>query len=140
MSKLVKVTIKGIHEIENDKNIIEDTYQGEYSLRNDTHYIMYEEQTEYGIIKNMLKVNGEDICLTKKGAMNSRMIFENGNITKCDYGTAYGQMLLDIKTKNITINLDKNKECAKLVIDYEILSDDIVVDACMLSIELTDRI
>lgn len=138
MLKKVTLTIKGVHITDGDKNIIEETYKGEYSQKNDVHYIMYDENTEYGIIKNMIKVNNECVCLTKKGPMNSRMIFEKGNVTKCDYQTAYGQMLLDINTKNITAKLGEDISEMYLSIDYELMSEDILIDSCQLTVEVEE--
>ncbi len=112
MEKDVLVSIKGLQFAAEDIGAaatdeelegIETVCPGQYYLKNDAHYILYDELIE-GFdepIKNMMKLREKEFILTKRGAINVQMVFSEGKKTMTDYGTPYGNILIAIDTQRI---------------------------------------
>lgn len=119
MTKDVLVAIRGLQfDGSQDDGSVEVITPGDYYKRNDKHYIIYEEHTE-GVsqsTQNVMKFNEDGFDLTKKGAVNVHMVFEENKKNITNYGTPFGNIVIGIDTKKI--NVSEGAERIRVDIDY----------------------
>ena len=79
------------------------TAAAEYYTGNGSLYLLYEEISAEGegITKNMIKLKGNTLELTKRGAVNARMVFEPGQEYMTLYSTPFGSLPLGILTDTV---------------------------------------
>ena len=79
------------------------TAAAEYHTGSGSSYILYEESSAdgEGITKNMIKLKGSTLELTKKGAVNARMVFEPGQEFMTLYSTPFGSLPFGILTDTV---------------------------------------
>lgn len=131
MTKEVLLTLQGLQfdQREEDSDKIEMVTVGDYFKKNDRHYVVYEEITE-GFeqpTKNRLKFSEHMVELTRNGLVNVHMVFQENKKNMSNYNTPFGQILVGIDTKRISIderedNIVVDVDYA-LDINYEFLSD-----------------
>lgn len=121
MNKDVLISIKGLHfDVSDTPEDLEIFQPGQYYKRGDMHYIVYEEPiegTEY-TTKNMIKFDNTSMTLTKKGVINTSMIFETSQKNLSNYATPYGNLVIGIDTHSISI--ENNPEEIRLIISYSL--------------------
>lgn len=131
MTKEVLLTLQGLQFDQREENAdkIETVTVGDYYKKNDRHYVIYEEVTE-GFerpTKNRLKFGGNMVELTRNGLVNVHMVFQENKKNMSNYNTPFGQILVGIDTKRITI--EENEDAIRVDVDYaldinyEFLSD-----------------
>lgn len=131
MTKEVLLTLQGLQfdqrEVDSDK--IEMVTVGDYFKKNDRHYVVYEEITE-GFeqpTKNRLKFSDHMVELTRNGLVNVHMVFQENKKNMSNYNTPFGQILVGIDTKRISIDEKEDNIVVDvdyaLDINYEFLSD-----------------
>ena len=131
MTKDVLVTISGLQimSMAEDSEPVEVITAGDYYKKNNKHYVIYDEVTEGfdGTTKNIIKLQEDCVDITKRGITNVHMVFEkNKKIITC-YQTPFGNLMLGIDAKNISIKEDEhdisvNVEYA-LELNYEHIAD-----------------
>lgn len=134
----VMAAIRGLQFLEEeDGEQIEVITPAEYYLRNDAHYLIYEEVDEDNgaKTKNMLKYKDHVLELTKKGAVNVHMIFEEQKKNITSYGTPFGNIMIGIDTSRVSLTEQENKISIRadysMDVNYERLADcKICVDIC----------
>lgn len=110
-----KITIVGTQYIKGDKNgaVTRTECEGFRAEREGKSFVFFDEKTEDGEnVSTTIKFDKSSIEMIKKGAYNTRMIFEKGVITKSDYVTPFGTLLMEIDTKMMSLS----NKCGKLVI------------------------
>ncbi len=131
MTKEVLLTLQGLQfdQREEDADKIEMVTVGDYFKKNDRHYVVYEEVTEgfEQSTKNRLKFSDHMVELTRNGLVNVHMVFQENKKNMSNYNTPFGQILVGIDTKRISIeekedNIVVDVDYA-LDINYEFLSD-----------------
>lgn len=131
MTKEVLLTLQGLQfdQREEDADKIEIVTVGDYFKKNDRHYVVYEEVTE-GFeqpTKNRLKFSDHMVELTRNGLVNVHMIFQENKKNMSNYNTPFGQILVGIDTKRISIDEKEDNIVVDvdyaLDINYEFLSD-----------------
>lgn len=140
MTKDVLLAIKGLQfDAASDETNIQTITAAEYYLRNNSHYIIYDEATEgtEENTKNIIKLKGNSVELTKKGLVNVHMLFEENCKNLTNYSTPFGSILIGIDTKRVTL-LEEEKQIRcnvdyALEINYEFLAD------CKISLEISER-
>ena len=116
MTKDVLLSISGLHYdvagvTEEDENEpIEVITPAAYYFKNGKHYVIYDEVVEGmpGTIKNKIRI-AEDgkLEIMKSGLANTHMIFEKGKINMTEYETPYGELLVGIHTKEMTVKSEE---------------------------------
>lgn len=106
----VAITVRGVAQ-DADEQTIEQSYQGYYAFRNNTHFISYEEfSPQEGDSaprsSTLLKIKGNAIELVKKGALTTRMVFDTQNHHDAAYQTPYGTFQLRIVTERLSVRRD----------------------------------
>lgn len=137
VNKDVRITIKGVQRDDaGETGSTETIVPGEYYFRNGSHYILYEETAEDSgeRIQNSLKLKGDLLELNRKGAVNSRMVFETGKSHVLDYATPFGLLRMETVTSRILCR----PEGARLRIraEYELWADGRKLSSCRLTVKI----
>lgn len=131
MTKDVLVTISGLQimSMAEDSEPVEVITAGDYYKKNNKHYVIYDEVTEGfdGTTKNIIKLQEDCVDITKRGITNVHMVFEKNKKNVTCYQTPFGNLMLGIDAKNISIKEDEhdisvNVEYA-LELNYEHIAD-----------------
>lgn len=130
MTKDVLVSIRGMQfDTGEDGEKIESIQRGEYYLKGDTHYILYEEIIE-GIeapVKNMIKFFPGEMHLTKRGPVNVHMDFVEKQKNHTDYRTPYGSIVIGLEASRVTLEEEEKRMVLEvdyaLDVNYEHLAD-----------------
>ena len=130
MTKDVLVSIRGLQFIEGMNNEpVEMITPGSYYKKNGKHYILYDEVME-GIAeptKNIVKVGERCLDITKRGAVNVHMMFEQDKKNVTYYCTPYGNLLIGIEATNIVVEESEQDLCVEvdygLEVNYEHMAD-----------------
>lgn len=140
MTKDVLVAIKGLQfGEESDTEELETITNGQYFLRNGNHYILYEEVMDGfdGVIRNRMKIKEHELSITKKGAFNVQMVFEENKKNMTNYTTPFGDIMVGIDTQRIhTIETENDIHVTvdyALEINYQHLAD------CTINIHITPK-
>lgn len=119
----VLITIKGIQGDLLGEEQIEMVTTGSIYEKNDKLYIRYidtaldtDTQT-----RTSIKINNEQVSITRFGATNTHMVFEKGVSHFAPYETPFG--IFEIKTHTNDISLEKNETDLKLEVEYMIEID-----------------
>ena len=130
MTKDVLVKISGLQFAgEEDSDSIEVITSGTYYKKNGKHYVMYEEIMEGSteVMTNRIKIGEDSMEVTRKGPAAVHMVFEKEKKNVSYYYTPYGNLLVGIDAKDISIDetdLDINVKVAYgLEINYEHVAD-----------------
>ena len=103
----VTLTITGTQTGEDNESItITTRAEGEYFERGNSTYLLYDEKDpdDDSVTKNMLKLSGRVLSLSKKGAVNSNMTWEEGKNIVSDYSSAFGRLALSVETGRLEIS------------------------------------
>lgn len=140
MTKDVLLAIKGLQlDASAEESNVQTITAAEYYKRNNSHYVVFDEATEGTAenTKNIIKFREKTLELTKKGLVNVHMIFEENKKSLTNYSTPFGDILIGIDAKKITLSDEEdmiriNVDYA-LEINYEFLAD------CKISMEISER-
>ena len=122
MTKEVEVSISGVQKyVDHQDDDLKTIAKGEYYYRNGWHYILYEERSEgfTEATKSMLKLKEGVLEMTKKGLINTGMVFERGRDTVSRYKTPFGEMQLGIRTNDLCVIEGDDVIRAKVSYDLE---------------------
>ena len=112
MKKDVMIYIKGIRNIDGDKDTIELYTKGRYYKRSGMYFLSYDEMEEDDVeptIKTILKVDGTKcVTMTKSGKRKSQLIIENGERHQCHYDNGYDDWIMGIEGSGIENGLKDN--------------------------------
>lgn len=103
----VKSVIKQAGEADHN---VEVTTLGKAYLKDGVIYVFYDESEISGMqgTKTMLKINKDLVHMSRSGANVSKLIFEPGVRHESNYGTPYGEFIMETMTHSININVDEN--------------------------------
>lgn len=103
MTRKGQLTVIGTQQDDSGGDQTTQTAAAEYYTGNGSLYILYEESAGEGegITKNMIKLKGRTMELTKKGAVNTHMVFEPGQEHTTLYSTPFGSLPLGIRTETV---------------------------------------
>lgn len=122
MTKEVLVTVRGLQIAPDDEeNEIEVIIPGEHFLKNGKHYVFYDEVIEDSTekISNVIKCSEHCLEVTKKGAINTHMVFEKDKKNQSYYKTPFGNILVGIFANAVDIKEEEDS----LTIDVEYVLD-----------------
>lgn len=111
----------------------------EYYLRGHSHYIMFEESQEGFTekVKGMLKIKKGSVELSKKGLIQSHMLFEEGLKYATEYRTPFGGFLMDVCTHQLKIA--ESEEQIAMEIKYSLATEGQLVAKCSIKIIITEK-
>lgn len=135
MTRQIQLTITGSQKEENGETFVtKQSWEGEYFEKAGCRYLLYQENApESGyILHNRIKLKDSVLELTKKGAVNTRMVFEPGKEYLTDYVTPYGCLKMGISTHSLEISPEEEK--LKIRITYSLTSQGALLSRCILTI------
>lgn len=144
MTKEVLIAIQGLQfdaESQNDEEMdkIESIYPGEYYFRSGSHYILYEElmEGEATPIKNVIKLRDKEFTLTKKGIINTQMVFTEGKKNMTSYVTPFGNIMIALDTEKIVV--EETEQELKIHIDYGLEANYQYIADCQIAVTISAR-
>lgn len=114
----------------------ESTIQGMYYKKNSKHYLLYDEAMEgfKETVKTKVKFGEGGLEIVRSGPVSVRMLFEENTKNMTSYNTPYGNIILGINTKKISIS--DSPDNILVSVDYSLESDDKPVSECSISIKI----
>ncbi len=114
------ISIKGIqtYEDSDDKSDISFLTEASLEMQDGVYFIDYKESEITGLegTDTCIEVGSNYVSLMRKGTVNTHMLFMKDRKTSSYYTTPYGDMQIDIFTKNL--NIDLTTDGGKLDVDY----------------------
>lgn len=139
MEKDVLIKISGLQVLEDTGDSIEMMSFGKYYTKNEKHYLFYEDiEEETGKkTKNRIKFNDNYVEVMRDGNINGELVFEKGKNYQSLYSTPFGDMLLEVLTKDISLNeLDRRID---LKIDYELHANNSKISDSRIEIQINEQ-
>lgn len=144
MKENVLISITGRHMTDEDENTIETKQRGKYAFFQGKHIIRYEEYIEPEddtdntpvSIRCMLKIDAENVILSKKGAAPMKMHFSPGTAHNTLYQTPIGSLPLSIHTSDLKIT----EEAGTISVDltYKLHMNGSPISECSMSISIVE--
>ena len=123
MKKDVTLAIRGRQTYQDQEpEIIELTTDGTMEFRNGGWDIRYEESELTGLagVTTTFRVEPEKVTLTRKGALNSQMIFEKDVVHESLYQMPFGALMLSVKATSVFFDILPDGGVIDLSYDIEI--------------------
>lgn len=140
MKKEVIIRIKGVQKYPEGERVetITET-DGEYYFRNGNYYVKFEEEAEGFSEKTkcLLKMKENHVELTKKGLVDSCMVFEKGKSHVTRYKTPFGMILMGIRTGHLHMLEEEN--AMAIQIEYELEAEEQHMADCSIRIMVKSR-
>ena len=114
-------------------------YPGEYYFRSGSHYILYDElvEGEAAPIKNVIKLRDREFTITKKGIINTQMVFTEGKKNMTSYVTPFGNIMIALDTEKIEVK--ETEEELKIHIDYGLEANYQYIADCQIAVTISAR-
>ena len=125
MNREVELVLSGLHDTEgaSDKNAVKTAQTAQYFKRNDSHYLLYEEKMDedQAPCRSRIKFRDHLLELTRQGAVEMHMIFEENKRHVVPYNTPYGQLMLGIETRRVQVEEQEDQICVTVeyILDQE---------------------
>lgn len=140
MNREVKLSITGLHVSgENDENNVTDHYDAEYFKKNDSHYLLYEDAQEgfSQSSKTRIKCKDKLMELTRQGLTRTYMVFEENQTHMTPYVTPYGEFLLGIHAKRVSM---EERECEiVIIVEYSLEAEGEHLSDCRIVIKAREK-
>ena len=117
MKKKATIYILGTQYVDDDKDSVELTTEGEFCKKNDSYFLTYCEDELSGIkgSKTTIKIDSDKKAMIMKGGrFSSTLIIEPEKRNLCGYETEFGDLLFGISDCDIYCNFSENGGEAKL--------------------------
>lgn len=116
------LSIKGYQEYDtdDDNTDVSLTTEADFQLQDGVYFIDYEESEITGLegTKTSIEIGNNYVSLQRNGNVNTQMLFMKDRKTSSYYNTPYGNLMIDIFTKNLSI--DVNSDGGRVNVDYYI--------------------
>lgn len=138
MDNNVIIRISGLQKVEDTGDNVEMLATGKYYIKNNKHYLMYDEIDEDSGIKtkNTIKFNETSAEVMRKGMVNGKLVFSKGDNNQSLYSTPYGDLLVEIFTKDVKLNHQQDN--ISLKIDYELYANNSKVSDSEIEIDINN--
>ena len=140
MTKEVLLAITGMQfDMAEEESNIQTITAAEYYNKNNSRYVIYEEADEESGQKTRGRIKfREDLLeVDKSGYVNVHMLFEENKKSLTNYATPFGNILIGIDTKKITLTESDNK--IQIDVDYALEANYEFLADCKINIEITER-
>ena len=109
MMKDVIISISGEQGIDSDSDTIELTTVGRFGEKNGSYYLTYDETEMLGMggaVKTGIYIKPDkSVVLQRTGAVESRLVVEQGKRSICCYYTSAGELLIGIFGERVKTDL-----------------------------------
>ncbi|MCR5737387.1 MAG: DUF1934 domain-containing protein [Eubacterium sp.] len=139
MNKDVLVKISGLQGATDGGECVELMARGKYYRKNEKHYLLYDDiEEESGMTtKNTIKFNEEKVEVLRNGMVNGKLVFDEGKNSQSLYGTPYGDILLEVLTKKISV--EELTDHINLLIEYELYADNTKVTDSRIVVNINEQ-
>ncbi len=140
MTKEVLLAITGMQfEMTEETGTIQTITAAEYYNKNNSRYVIYEEADEETGQKTRgrIKFREDLVEVDKSGYVNVHMLFEENKKSLTNYATPFGNILIGIDTKKITLTESNDK--IQIDVDYALEANYEFLADCKINIEITER-
>ncbi|WP_062351442.1 DUF1934 domain-containing protein [Bacillus kwashiorkori] len=100
---------------------------GHYYLKGDSHYLKYEEVTDSGSIHSLVKISENRVMISRRGAVNMRLVLIPGYEMTGTFQTEQGTFVLSTETKAIEFTKLSNGQVGHLQLKYQLFMEHIDV-------------
>lgn len=127
MNKKAIINIRGVHQVEDNRDTIELITEGKYYKKGNNYYIHYDESEISGMegTSTTIKIEPERVVMLRHGNNAARMVFEKGRKYAAEYYTPFGGMEVNVTSKRL--KADFNECSGELYIKYILDVDDRVL-------------
>ncbi|MGN0242459.1 MAG: DUF1934 domain-containing protein [Lachnospiraceae bacterium] len=127
------VTISTIqYDVDRDTPVV-ITCPATHHIHNGKHYIAYHEEQDGQVTKNIIKIDETGMEVTKKGSIDSHMLYRQGVKNTTYYRHSYGSFRMEIFTNEIKqIETEPFIYCIK----YDLTLNGSFVSKCEMTIRL----
>lgn len=140
MTKDVLVSIRGLQFAEGAGNEpIEVITSGTCYKKNGKYYVLYDEVMEGAAepIKNIAKIGEHSLDITKRGAVNVHMMFEQDKKNVTYYYTPYGSLLIGIEATRIAVK--EQEQNLSVTVDYRLEINYEHVADCTIEMKINNK-
>lgn len=140
MTKRVLLKIQGLQDAFDTEPQAEMTVCGSYYRRGRHHFVFYAdessdetEETDVGSA-NMIKIGENTLEYLVKGEDQLHLFFERGQTSAAVYGTAAGNILMNVFTNSLDVAEDPDE--IRTSLRYSLTMNDIFISECEVNIEI----
>jgi len=141
MTKDVLLRVKGLQYelLGQGQGDVETITPAEYYRLDGVHYILFDEVASDSPlpIKNQLKIGEDYLELSKKGAVNVDMIFEEKKKSLSNYSTPFGEVTIGVDTGAVRTTEDEKQILVE--VDYRLDVNYVYMADCKISALVTSR-
>lgn len=139
MTKDVLVRVKGTQVLGEETETIEIIVPGSCYEKNGKWYLIYDEAIEGAeeSTRNTVKIGSDTVEVTKRGLVDSHLVYETGKKNMANYMTPMGLIVLGITTKSIFVEGDGAK--LRLEIAYALEMNGQFISDSRLEIEAASK-
>lgn len=139
MNNEVVIKISGLQKLNETGDDVEFLAAGKYYKKNNRHYLLYEDIDEEfdKLTKNTIKFDNDWVEVTRKGVVGSKLVFRKGENNQSIYNTPFGDMLMEVYTKDIAMEELENN--INLKIEYTLTVNSAKLSDNSISINVSER-
>jgi len=137
MEQNVVISIKGVQKYENAQpDAMELVTRGTMARDEAGYRLVYQESEMTGLegTSTIIRVEPEQVILTREGEFTTQMVFQEGRRHLSMYNTPYGSMTVGVNTRHLLAQVDEGG--GRIEIDYAIEIDHAVAGRNLFSIEV----
>lgn len=110
MKKEAMITIKGIYNVNGERDVVELLTCGDFYKKNDGYWLSYDETETTGFEghRTTLHVEQGRVTMQRTGLTNSQLVVEKGCRHQCSYDTGYGAIMVGINGRDIRSTLSED--------------------------------
>lgn len=109
MKQEAMITIKGIYNVNGERDVVELLTCGDFYKKNDDYWLSYDETETTGFEghRTTLHVEPSRVTMQRSGKTESQLIVERGCRHQCSYDTGYGAVMVGINGRDIRSTLSE---------------------------------
>lgn len=100
------------------EEIIEGTAQGDFIQKDKSSYLQYDEISDQGSIRTIVKMAGDEALILRSGAVKMKLPFKLNQKMSGSYEMSFGKFETMTVAKNIDLCYDNNKGKIDLRYDF----------------------
>lgn len=132
--KNVNIRIEGVQKSVSDEPVVQEC-EGTCTEMNGSWFVRYEEKNEEGSrIKCLIKISDDSVMVRKSGRTVNVLTYEKNKMITCAYSTPYGEMELELTTKDIFIENTKGGMAVRIL--YSMTANGTSIPECELKISV----
>lgn len=107
MKKDAMISIKGIYDIDGERDVIELLTCGRFYRKDNSYWLSYNESETTGFAghRTTLRVEPDKVTMRRTGASQSNLVVQKGCRHQCSYETGYGAIMVGISGEHIANDL-----------------------------------